>query len=440
MSRVQVGSGMSVSSFSLEERRAYVKMVNNTLAAVEKVKRHLPCDPETDELFDRMTDGIILCYLVNAAAPGTIFEKAIVTKDNLNVFEKGENIKLGINSAKSIGIKVVGLGTDTFREGAKQKILIMGILWQLIKAIVLRSITLKDCPQLVKILEEGEELGDLLKLNPEQLLIRWFNYHLKNAGQPKIGNLADDVKSGKNYTYLLNQISKGKQPLDGLEMEAPDRCNKVIDSAKAVGAETYITNEDIMSANPNLNLLFTASIFNACHGLDDLTPEEEEKIKKAGMIEDDGEGSREERSFRMWINSLNDGLHLGDDEESLKKWVNSHLKNAGAPEIKNFGDDVKDGKAYTQLLNQLNKDKCSLDPLQDDDATRMGKDIDNAKALGTVTNATPADLNSGDEKKNVDFVRALHDAMISGGDKRVIPGCPIQNLYEECKEALVLLQ
>lgn len=440
MSRVQVGSGMQISSFSLEERRAYVKMVNNTLASVEKCKRHLPCDPESDELFDRMVDGIILCYLVNAAAPGTIFEKGIVTKENMNVFEKGENIKLALASAKSIGIKVVGIGTDTFREGAKQKIMIMGILWQLIKAIVLRSVSLKECPQLVKILEEGEELGDLLKLNPEQLLIRWFNYHLKNAGQEKIVNLAENVQKGFKYTYLLNQVSKGKQSLDGINMEMPERCAKVIESAKAVGADTYILPEDIMSGNPNLNLLFTASIFNACHGLDDLTAEEEEKIKKAGMLDDDGEGSREERSFRMWINSLNDGLHLGDDEDSLRKWVNSHLKAAGAQEIKNFGEDVKDGKSYTQVLNQLNKEKCSLDPLQDDDATRMGKNIDNAKALGAQTNIAPADLTSGDEKKNVEFVRALHNAMVAGGDRRIIPNCPIQNLYEECKDALVLLQ
>lgn len=133
--RVKIGGeGMVVQSFSLEERRAYVKMVNNTLAAVEKCKKYLPCNPDSDELFDRMDTGVILCYLVNAAAPGTIDERVIVTKDNMNVFHKGENVKLGLASAKSIGIKVVGIGTDTFREGAKEKILIMGLLWQLIKA------------------------------------------------------------------------------------------------------------------------------------------------------------------------------------------------------------------------------------------------------------------------------------------------------------------
>ncbi|MCQ2819738.1 MAG: hypothetical protein MJ252_20935, partial [archaeon] len=130
--------GMTVQSFSLEERRAYVKMVNNTLGDIEKCKKYLPCDPETDELFEKMDTGVLLCYLVNCAAPGTIDERCIITKDNMNIFNKGENVKLGLTSAKSIGVKVVGIGADTFREGAKQKILIMGLLWQILKKLALK--------------------------------------------------------------------------------------------------------------------------------------------------------------------------------------------------------------------------------------------------------------------------------------------------------------
>lgn len=51
-------------------------------------------------------------------------------------------------------------------------------------------------------------------------------------------------------------------------------------------------------------------MFNACPGL---VPTEEEKYAAAELIDDDVEGSREERSFRMWNNSLGiEGVYLNN--------------------------------------------------------------------------------------------------------------------------------
>jgi len=50
-----------------------------------------------------------------------------------------------------------------------------------------------------------------------------------------------------------------------------------------------------------LNLAFTAAIFNQCPGLDPISKEE---LDKVGGMDDDFGDSREERAFRMWINSL----------------------------------------------------------------------------------------------------------------------------------------
>ena len=69
-----------------------------------------------------------------------------------------------------------------------------------------------------------------------------------------------------------------------------------------MGVESFITSNDIVTANNKLNILFTADIFNHCHGLD--PPTEEEAYEAAKLLNDDIEGSREERAFRMWINSL----------------------------------------------------------------------------------------------------------------------------------------
>ena len=45
-------------------------------------------------------------------------------------------------------------------------------------------------------LREGdEELADLMRLKPEVLLLRWFNYHLAKAGvSDRVKNFSSDLK------------------------------------------------------------------------------------------------------------------------------------------------------------------------------------------------------------------------------------------------------
>lgn len=63
------------------------------------------------------------------------------------------------------------------------------------------KIDLKNHPYLIRLKKEDEEISDLLKLPKEELLIRWFNYHLANAGHPnKINNFSKDITSG-NYVH-----------------------------------------------------------------------------------------------------------------------------------------------------------------------------------------------------------------------------------------------
>jgi len=48
-------------------------------------------------------------------------------------------------------------------------------------------------------------------------------------------------------------------------------------------------------------------------------------------------------------------------EKLLLRWVNYHLAKAGYSQpITNFGSDIKDSKAYLQLLSQIQPDE--LDP------------------------------------------------------------------------------
>ena len=65
--------------------------------------------------------------------------------------------------------------------------------------------------------QDGEEPADLHNLQPEQILLRWLNYHLGKAGQPLIVNIEEDLKDCKALLYVMNQIDSSKCNLDGLE-------------------------------------------------------------------------------------------------------------------------------------------------------------------------------------------------------------------------------
>jgi len=60
------------------------------------------------------------------------------------------------------------------------------------------------CLALAALLRDGETLEDLMKLSPEELLLRWANFHLNNAGIEPISNLSSDIKVWE----LLQPVAK----------------------------------------------------------------------------------------------------------------------------------------------------------------------------------------------------------------------------------------
>lgn len=114
-----------------------------------------------------------------------------------------ENLNLCLNSSKMIGCVIVNITAPLIQE--KRAHIILGLLWQIIRSQAESKINLHDNPYLIRLKHENEEIGDLLKLSPEQLLLRWFNYHLEKAGSTnRVKNFSADVKDGENYTLLLN--------------------------------------------------------------------------------------------------------------------------------------------------------------------------------------------------------------------------------------------
>ncbi|XP_035287750.1 plastin-3 isoform X1 [Anguilla anguilla] len=300
-------------SFSEEERFAFVNWINTALENDPDCKHVLPMDPNSDSLFTSLGDGIVLCKMINLSVPDTIDERTI-NKKKLTPFTTQENLNLALNSASAIGCHVVNIGAQDLRDGKPH--LVLGLLWQIIKIGLFADIELSRNEALAALLREGETLEDLMKLSPEELLLRWVNYHLEKAGWNKINNFSSDikisdfsdsVKDSKAYFHLLNQIapngSKEDEPRIDINMagfsEKDDlkRAESMLQQADRLGCRQFVTPTDVVSGNPKLNLAFVANLFNKYPAL---TKPENQDIDW-GLLE--GE-TREERTFRNWMNSL----------------------------------------------------------------------------------------------------------------------------------------
>lgn len=298
-------------SFSEEERYAFVNWINAALEKDPDCKHVLPMNPNTpNSLFTAVGDGIILCKMINLSVPDTIDERTI-NKKKLTPFTIQENLNLALNSASAIGCHVVNIGALDLREGKPH--LVLGLLWQIIKIGLFADIELSRNEALAALLREGESLEDLMKLSPEELLLRWANFHLENAGFSKINNLSSDIKDSRAYYHLLKMIapdgSKENEQRIEINMsgynEKDDlrRAESMLVQADRLGCRQFVTPTDVVCGNPKLNLAFVANLFNKYPSL---TKPEGQDLDWAKL---EGE-TREERTFRNWMNSLGVNPHV----------------------------------------------------------------------------------------------------------------------------------
>ncbi|XP_027642985.1 plastin-1 isoform X1 [Falco peregrinus] len=298
-------------SYSEEEKVAFVNWINKALQEDPDCKHLLPMNPSDASLFKSLADGILLCKMINFSQPDTIDERAI-NKKKLTPFTISENLNLALNSASAIGCTVVNIGSQDLQEGRPH--LVLGLLWQIIKVGLFADIEISRNEALITLLNEGEELDQLMKLSPEELLLRWVNYHLANARWQKISNFSQDIKDSRAYYHLLNQIAPKGDGLDESPIKVDfsgfhdkndlRRAEYMLQQADKLGCREFVTPADVVAGNPKLNLAFVANLFNtypALHKpdnssydlnlLEDLTPPNVGETK-------------EERTFRNWMNSL----------------------------------------------------------------------------------------------------------------------------------------
>ncbi|KAL4916880.1 calponin homology domain-containing protein [Aspergillus aurantiobrunneus] len=326
---VQGSSSNVTHTINEDERTEFTRHINAVLAGDSDIGHLLPFPTDTFEMFDKCKDGLVLAKLINDSVPDTIDERVLNKSGRkikeLNAFHMTENNNIVINSAKGIGCSVVNIGSGDIIEVREH--LILGLIWQIIRRGLLGKIDIKLHPELYRLLEEDETLEQFLRLPPEQILLRWFNYHLKNAQWPRrVTNFSSDVKDGENYTVLLSQLAPelcSRQPLQSRDLL--QRAEEVLSNAEKLDCRKFLTPTSLVAGNPKLNLAFVANLFNTIPGLDPIT--EEEKLE----VEDfDAEGEREARVFTLWLNSLD-----------------------VQPAVNSLFDDLRDGTVLMQAYDKV---------------------------------------------------------------------------------------
>ncbi|XP_042357311.1 plastin-1 [Plectropomus leopardus] len=295
-------------SYSDEEKVAFVNWINKALAKDPDCQHLLPMNPSDDSLFTSVRDGILLCKMINLSQPDTIDERVINTK-KLATFKMTENLVLALNSASAIGCTVVSIDAHDLMAGKPH--LVLGLLWQIIKVGLFADIEISRNEDLIGLLSEKENLDHLMSLSPEELLLRWVNHHLRNAGTSTIRNFSEDIKDSRAYFHLLDQITQQGErdykmtvniDMSGLEERNLDRrAELMLQQAARIDCRQFVSPHDVTSGNSKLNLAFVANLYNMHPGV------------QKGQINGSGNGidiahiepeSNEEKTFRNWMNSL----------------------------------------------------------------------------------------------------------------------------------------
>ncbi|PAV65658.1 hypothetical protein WR25_12749 [Diploscapter pachys] len=287
----------TVHTIRVEEETAFSNWINSNLSGDPDLKRLLPVTLDNGDLYEKVQDGLILCKLINLAVPGTIDERAI-NKKSLNTYTKLENLTLALMSSQAIGCNIINIDNVDLSKGTPH--LVLGLLWQIIRIGLFNQIDLQHCPGLFRLLRDGETLEDLRKLSPEEILIRWVNYHMERAGiDRRLHNFTSDIMDSEIYTHLLHQIAPTGTGVTLAPLHVQGNVNRagaMLDEAEKLDCREFVTPNDVATGNYKLNLAFVANLFNKHPNLPGPGADE--------IVEEVIQETREEKTYRNWMNSM----------------------------------------------------------------------------------------------------------------------------------------
>eukprot|EP01029_Cantina_marsupialis_P030676 TRINITY_DN8397_c0_g1_i2.p1 TRINITY_DN8397_c0_g1~~TRINITY_DN8397_c0_g1_i2.p1 ORF type:complete len:844 (-),score=328.76 TRINITY_DN8397_c0_g1_i2:704-3235(-) len=278
-------------------------------------------------------DGILLCRLINVVEPDTVDMRVVNLDSTGNSEERQQNINLLIGAARSIGCVINDEKELFLREHSNAT---LDLIWQILKMRLVKMASLRNHPELVQLCGNDEEITELLHMPMEALVLRWVNYHMKNVeNETVVENFGSQLKDSGVYFSLLKSIASREKPDHEIDEDGGsrmDRAISVLEHCDALGIPSFAAPEVIVHGNTRLNLALCCLILDTRAGMEDpalIEMREEERKAEQERINSlrqqlekgmaDEKDSREERVFRMWINSLNlEGVYITNLFDSLQ--------------------------------------------------------------------------------------------------------------------------
>ena len=178
------------------EKNRYAQMINKILAEDPDCGSRIPIDPESDDLYDKIQDGVIIAKLVSKCEPDVINMEEIKKNEDMNIYDKYDNLKKGIEGAKNIGV-ASETNPDDILDKNKQRA--NDLLGDILARINVPKSLIKENKDTEKLCQEGETVDDVANLPIDDFLKRWFNSHLQKANHPELTNFSDDLKDRVHY-------------------------------------------------------------------------------------------------------------------------------------------------------------------------------------------------------------------------------------------------
>ncbi|KER31243.1 hypothetical protein T265_02436 [Opisthorchis viverrini] len=241
---------------------AYCRYINKMLKNDPDCRPYLPLDPFNDDLYKTTKNGVVLCKLVNIAFPRAIDERAV--HKNTIIFypsQMVDNVLLALTAAQCNGCPVSDFVVDDLtNNSALSRCIILEVVWQIIKCGFFRRMNLHEHPELCKLKQTEEDILDVKCVPPEDLLMRYVNFHLKWAGVDKrLNDIGIELADCVIYAHLLPAIApvtiRGRLIPPGqvlVDENIANRAKAVLQNLREMEADMFLCLNDFTDSHIHL--------------------------------------------------------------------------------------------------------------------------------------------------------------------------------------------